>query len=46
MRRGSIDVNRSYSVTYDIDENGRIINRQSIYLDGDTYNCSLIYECE
>ena len=29
---GSIDVSRSYSATYDIDENGRIINLQVIYL--------------
>ena len=43
---GSVYVSSSYSVTYDIDENGRIINRQIIYLDGNTYNVSLIYECE
>jgi hypothetical protein len=43
---GAIDINRSYSFTYDIDENGRIINFQIIYLDGDTDNGSLIYECE
>lgn len=28
------------------DENGRIINLQRIYLDGDTSNQSLIYECD
>lgn len=43
---GAIDISRSYSVNYDIDENGRIINLQRIYLDGDTFNQSFIYECD
>lgn len=43
---GAIDISRSYSVNYDIDENGRIINRQRIYLNGDTVNESLIYDCD
>lgn len=43
---GAIDISDSYSVNYDIDENGRIINLQYISLNGDTSNESLIYDCD